>query len=223
MKAGVYTRLPNGAGALIARPTEPPAKGVVILPSMWGTTPAFEGLADRLAVEQRWAVCVPEIITDSAVFEERRSAVAGLADDAIFETLRVAAAATGAGTVALIGFCVGGMYAMKAASLGLFDRIVAFYGMVRVPEYWRSPQQGEPLDYLRHHTDRVLAIFGERDEFIPAVDIDAIEAAGVRTLRYSDAGHAFAHDPGQDHYRAQDAEDAWRHALSFISHETRAG
>jgi dienelactone hydrolase len=220
-----YARLPGGATAFVVKPDRAAAQGVVLLPSMWGITPAVELMAAELAAVRGWAVCVPEIVTedpvaafDSATFARRRQAVASLADEATFNILREAAAVPGAGRVALIGFCVGGMYALKATSLRLFDRVVAFYGMVRVPEYWRNPHQGEPLAYLSGNTDRVLAIFGEQDEFIPLSDIDAIEAAGVPTLRYPDAGHAFAHDPAQAHYRAADAKDAWEHVVAFVSH-----
>ena len=217
-------RLPGGASALVARPSHTPAKGVVSLPSMWGTTAAFENMAEDLTTTQGWAVCIPEIITDdpAADFAARRGAVGSLVDDETFQTLREAAETTAAPNVALIGFCVGGMYAMKATAMGLFDRIVAFYGMVRIPEYWRNPGQGEPLEYLRGHTDRVLAIYGERDDFIPIADIEAVEAVGVRTVRYPDANHAFAADPDHKNYRPDDAADAWRRALEFIA-ETEPG
>lgn len=224
MPVSEHVRLPRGASMFMARPDEEAAQGLVLLPSMWGTTPAFEAMACHLAAEQGWVVCVPEIVTEepSAAFDPvafglRRQAVASLADEAVFETLRDAAAATGAERVALIGFCVGGMYALKATSLGLFDSVVAFYGMVHVPEYWQNPNQGDPLDLVRNNTDRVLAIFGEQDEFISRSEIAALEAAGVPTLRYPDAGHAFAHDPAQAHYRAADAIDAWRRVIAFIS------
>ena len=188
---------------------------------MPGTTAAFEEMAGDLSASHGWVVCIPEIITEDrlAGFAKRRLAVASVADSAVFGTLREAAAATQASDVALLGFCVGGMYAMKAASMGLFDRIVAFYGMVRIPEYWRGPGQGEPLDYLRDNTDRVLAIFGEQDEYVPVTDIDAVERAGVRTARYPAAGHAFAHDPANEHYRPDDSADAWQRALDFIRHD----
>jgi dienelactone hydrolase len=210
-------RLPCGATAFLA-PAPTPRKGVVLLPSMPGTTAVFEEMALSLSEEHAWSVCVPEIITEEpgTGFAERRLKVRDVADEHVFSILSEAAAATGSEPVSLIGFCVGGMYAMKATSLHRFDRIVAFYGMVRIPTYWQSPTQGEPLHYLRGNTEGLLAIFGERDEFIPAGDIDAAEAAGVSTLRYPDAGHAFAHDEASAHFRAEDSADAWRCALEFL-------
>ena len=50
-----------------------------------------------------------------------------------------AADATGADRVGLIGFCMGGMYTLKAARSERFARLVAFYGMIRVPAHWRGP------------------------------------------------------------------------------------
>jgi dienelactone hydrolase len=213
-----YIRLAHGASAFLARANGDPELGLVILPSMPGTTPAFEQIARDLARERRWTVCIPEIVTEApgAGFEERRATVVTLRDEAVFQILEDAASATGCPTVALVGFCIGGMYAMKATSLRLFHRIVAFYGMVRVPPYWQSPGQGEPLEYLRGNTDRILALFGEQDEFVPVADIDTLEAAGVPVVRYPDAGHAFAHDPDHPHHRADDAADAWRRALAFV-------
>ena len=208
-------RLGGGATAYLAKPSRAPQRGIVILPSMWGTTPAFEQIAERLASDEGWAVCIPEIVVDDMDFETRRSTVVTLVDDDIFSILKEAAAATEAPEVALIGFCIGGMYAMKATSLNLFDRVVDFYGMVHIPEYWQSPGQGEPLDYLRGNTDRILGVYGEQDEFIPVAHIDTLEDAGVPVVRYSAAGHAFAHDG--PHYRADDAEDAWRRAIAFIT------
>ena len=61
------------------------------------------------------------------------------------------------------GFCMGGMYCFKAARSDRFAKIASFYGMIRLPEAWKGPAQGEPLDHLAAgHPGRVLAIIGER-------------------------------------------------------------
>ena len=67
----------------------------------------------------------------------------------------------------MLGFCMGGMYALKAAATGRFDRAVAFYGMIRVPEGWRGPTTlAEPLDTAADVCP-TLAIFGGADPFTP--------------------------------------------------------
>ena len=52
--------------------------------------------------------------------------------------------------VSVVGFCMGGMQALKAAASGRFDKAVAFYGMVRVPErLGRSRRSASPSTPLR--------------------------------------------------------------------------
>jgi carboxymethylenebutenolidase len=110
------------------------------------------------------------------------------------------------------------MYTLKAARSERFARLVAFYGMIRVPEGWRSPGQGEPLDLLASgHPERVLAIIGERDEFTPPDDVDALEAVGVTVVRYPDAEHGFAHDVNRPAHRPHDAADAFARAREWLT------
>src|SRR6478735_9226827 len=107
MTGGSYTRLPGGAKAFVAKQGAKPTQGIVILPSMFGTTPAFEAIANRLASEEGFGVVIPEIVIDDMDFETRRAQVVDLVDEDIFTILKEAATATGAEKVALIGFCVG--------------------------------------------------------------------------------------------------------------------
>ena len=72
--------------------------------------------------------------------------------------------------VAVLGFCMGGMYALKAAATGRFDRAVAFYGMIRVPEGWQGAALAEPLA-TAGAVCPTLAVFGDADTFTPAADI----------------------------------------------------
>ena len=97
--------------------------------------------------------------------------------------------------VGLIGFCMGGMYAMLGAATGRFARAVAFYGMIRVPEQWRTDDQVDPVDAVTSpDTCPVLAIIGTADRWTPAEDVDALDQAGVTVVRYDGADHGFAHD-----------------------------
>src|SRR4029077_2462393 len=78
--------------------------------------------------------------------------------------------------VAILGFCMGGMYALKAAATGRFDRAIAFYGMIRVPEGWQGADLREPLETAADVCP-TLAIFGGADAWTPAEDIEALRSA----------------------------------------------
>jgi hypothetical protein len=57
---------------------------------------------------------------------------------------------------------------------------VSFYGMIRVPQEWRGPDQAEPLEQLSGSATPVLAIIGGRDPYTPPDDIEALRAIGER-------------------------------------------
>ena len=214
--------LPSGTTAELARPSGEPNRGVVLHPDIGGLRPLFDDLCARLAAEQGWTVCAPEPFPgrESMELEERMAAVGALDDDVQVGHLLAAADATGADRVAVLGFCMGGMYALKAAGTGRFDGAVAFYGMIRVPERWRGPGQREPLDAVRAATEQgvpVLAIVGTADVWTPAADVDELELAGAEVIRYEGAEHGFVHDPSRPAHRADDAADAWRRVTAFLA------
>jgi carboxymethylenebutenolidase len=221
----VRITLPSGTPAELARPERASGLGVALHPDLGGLRPLFDDLCARLAAEQGWSVCAPEPFPgrEAMTLEERMAAVAGLDDDRQLGALHEAAIATECERVAVIGFCMGGMYTLKAAgNAGAsqpFERAVAFYGMIRVPEQWRGRGHGEPLDALRRpEACPVLAIIGDRDVWTPADDVAALEALpNVTVVRYPEAEHGFAHDPDRPAHRAADANDAWRRAADFLN------
>lgn len=212
--------LPSGTLAEVIRPDVTPTMGLVVAPDIFGLRPLFDDLCRRLAETEAVTVCAPEPFPGQDLpldVELRFAAVPKLRDDDVLRDLAEAADATGAERVGLIGFCMGGMYALKAAALGRFDRIVSFYGMIRLPEAWRSDGQREPLDAIaRPGSSPVLAIIGERDHYTPAADVAALEVAGASVARYPDAEHGFVHDPARPAHRADDAADAWARAWRFL-------
>jgi len=110
------------------------------------------------------------------------------------------------------------MCALKAAGLGCFDRVVAFYGMIRVPEQWKGPGQGEPLDAVaKPGASEVMAIIGGMDHWTPPADVDALQAMGAQVVRYPEADHGFVHDPSRPTHRAEDAADAWKRVEAFLN------
>jgi carboxymethylenebutenolidase len=125
--------------------------------------------------------------------------------------------------VVVLGFCMGGMQALKAAASGRFDKAVAFYGMVRLPERWVGPAIRGPLDTAAHVCP-TLAIFGGLDAWTPLADIEDLRAAWAgradcEIVVYPEADHGFVHAPERPVHRPDDASDAWRRVLAFIAPE----
>lgn len=212
--------LPSGTAAELARCDGDPTMGLVVAPDIFGLRPLFDDLVARLANEWSMIVCAVEPFCGQDLgtdVEPRFAAVPRLDDDVHLRDLLEAADATGCARVGLIGFCMGGMYCFKAARHARFDRIVSFYGMIRLPAAWRGPGHREPLELLAGgHPDRVLAIIGERDPYTPPDDVAALEATGVTVVRYPDAEHGFAHDAARPAHRADDAADAFARARRWL-------
>jgi carboxymethylenebutenolidase len=212
--------LRSGTDAELVRADAADAAGLVIAPDIFGLRPLYDDLVARLSAEWSMSVCAVEPFPGRELgpdVEPRFAAVPGVDDDAHLRDLEEAADVLGTERVGLIGFCLGGMYCHKAARSARFDRIVSFYGMIRVPEGWRSATQREPLEILAAgRSDRVLAIVGGRDHYTPAEDIEALEAAGVTVVRYPDAEHGFAHDASRPAHRSDDAADAFARAEAWL-------
>jgi carboxymethylenebutenolidase len=211
--------LPSGTTAELARPDGEPSMGLVVIPDIMGLRPLFDEHCARLARENGWTVCAFELFAgrENLTRDERMVAAKDNDDARILGDALAAARATGHERVGLIGFCMGGMYALKSVRTRRFARVVPFYGMIRVPENWKSPSQGEPLDALAQgDPSTVLEIIGTADTFTPPEDVAALEATGATVVRYEGAEHAFVHDPERPVHRPADAADAWRRAIEWL-------
>jgi carboxymethylenebutenolidase len=213
--------LPSGTPAELVQPSGEASLGLVIAPDIFGLRPLYDDLCARLSAEHGWAVCAPEPFPGRTLgdVDERFAAVPSLRDERVLGDLVAAGVATNCATVSLIGFCMGGMYALKAAGLSHFRRVVAFYGMIRIPPAWKSAGAAEPLDKLASPlASPTMAIIGEQDPYTPPEDVTALEQqTRVTVVRYPDAEHGFVHDPDRPSHRADDAADAWQKAITFLT------
>jgi carboxymethylenebutenolidase len=230
-----HITLKGSDGALVdavhARPDGLPQSGIVLHPDIMGLRPLFDDLCRRLATHG-FAVCAPEPFArapaDVLTAEEpsARMAYAKELDDELqLGDLEAAAdylvIHDDVSEVAVIGFCMGGMQVLKVAATGRFDRAVAFYGMIRVPDDWVGPKTLQPLDTAADMCP-TLAIFGGLDRYSPEQDIEALRAAWANRpdceiVVYPEADHGFVHAPERPAHRADDAADAWRRALKFLT------
>ncbi len=212
--------LPSGTAAEIVSPPTTPTMGLVIAPDIWSLRPLYDEMVARLVREWGMAVCAVEPFpgrTLAAEIEPRFAAVPTLDDASHLRDLHEAADALGTSRVGLMGFCLGGMYCFKSAISPRFARIASFYGMIRIPEKWRSATQGEPLEYLRRgDAAKVLALIGTADPYTPAADVDELRTVGCSVVAYEAAEHAFAHDATRPSYREADARDAFARAHAWL-------
>lgn len=213
------TILPSGTPAeLVSQPDAP--RGLVVVPDVGGLRPLFAAMVADLATRTGWSVCAVEPWPgrEDMNLEDRLASVATIADDRLLGDLVAAADLTGAPVVSVIGFCMGGMYTLKAAGTGRFDRAAAFYGMIHVPEQWRSDQQGDPLAMATGAgACPVLEIIAGEDPWTPPTDVDELVAAGVSVVRYPGRDHGFVHDASRPTHHAADAADAWDRVLAFVA------
>ena len=217
--------------AIHARPDGMPVLGIVLHPDIMGVRPLFDDLCRRLATHG-FAVCAPEPfarapldVRAAAEPAARMGHVRELDDELQIGDLEAAAdylvVHDDVREVAVMGFCMGGMQALKAASSGRFDRAVAFYGMLRVPAEWVGAGTREPLDGIADACP-TLVIIGGVDGYTPPPDVGALRAAWAgRTdceiVVYPDADHGFVHAPERPAHRPDDAADAWRRVLAFLT------
>src|ERR671917_168218 len=213
--------LPSGTAAEIARPDGTPTRGLVVIPDIGSLRPLFDDHVARLATENGWTVCAFDLWAgrdDLPTLNDRLEAAPSLDDARVLGDAVAAADATEVEPVSIVGFCMGGMYALKAAGTGRFARAASFYGMGRVPEMWHSPTQGEPLDALASPgACPAIEIAGTIDPWLPEDDLAALEAAGVEVVRYEGADHGFVHDSDRPAHRADDAADAWRRVIAHLA------
>ncbi len=217
--------LSSGTPAYVARPAQGTRRALVLFPDIGGLRPLFFDMCDALAAERGWAVAAIELWPgqESLPVEARLERVGSLDDARFMADGLEAAAQLDVAPVAALGFCMGGMLALKAASLPQFDRVVSCYGMVRVPDEWRSPSMADAIDAVQAGGDavarKVLTVTGTDDPYLPPRDVDDLEALGASVVRYDGAGHGFMHDPSRPGHRADDAHDAWERIYGWLDVE----
>ena len=227
---GLEARDGTRVDSIHARPVGQPDAGIVVHPDMMGVRPLFDEQCRRLATHGFAVVCpepfarFPRAVRESPDPTMRMAHMKDMDDERQLDDLAQAAEylaeEDGVERVSIIGFCMGGMYTLKAAATGTFARAVPFYGMIRVPDDWRGPGQRDALDTAARVCP-TLAIFGGKDPWTPADDIDALRVAwrdrdDCEIVVYPDADHGFVHAPERPAHRPEDARDAWQRALAFL-------
>ena len=212
--------------------------GVVMIHDVWGLTDHTRDLAQRLAGEG-FAVLALDLYRrlDSVEIDDPGSWMRALSDPQILGDVQAAAdflaaqPITEGHKIGVVGFCMGGMYALMAgcACSGL-SASVPFYGLLSHQHGILHSDAGldparkprEPLDAARDLRCPTLAFFGDQDQFIPVSDIDLLKqrfaevSQPTEVVVYPGAGHAFMNDTRPDAYRPAEAADAWQKMVEFL-------
>jgi len=205
------------------------APGVVVLHAWWGLTEPFRQVCDRLAAAGLTALA-PDLYRGKTTAAVEEAEVLGAALDREVEQWRsdirgavrflrqhattdaTHPAADGRGALALLGFSLGGAYALDM-SVHLADEIAAvvtFYDAYAEPDYRRAHAA-----YLCH--------FAEDDAFLPAEKVAAFEralqAAGRQATFYTYSGtkHWFFEANRPDAFDAAAAALAWERTTTFLN------
>jgi carboxymethylenebutenolidase len=221
----------------LATPDRGRAPGVVMIHDVWGLAPHTRDLASRLANEGFAVLAIdlyrrnrPELIADPGEW------MRALSDPEVLDDLGAAGRWLGAraetnGRVGVVGFCMGGMYALMAACSALgFAAAVPFYGLLSHAhgilhdagglDPARKPR--EPIAMAGELSCPLLAFFGADDSFVPHSDVRALErglagsGAEHEVVVVPGAGHAFMNDTRPDAYRPEAAATAWRRMVEFL-------
>ena len=211
--------------------------GVVIVHDVWGLTDHTRDLARRLAAEG-FAVLAADLYRreEQVEISDAGAWMRGLSDPQVLADLAaardwLAARAECSGRVGVVGFCMGGSYALLAACQERgFEAAVPFYGMLSHRHGLLHDPEGldperkpwEPLAVAPELRCPLLAFFGAEDEFIPLEDVRALERAleparaGAEVVIVSGAGHAFMNDTRPQAYRPEAAAVSWARMVEFL-------
>ena len=208
-----------------------PWPGVVVLHESLGLTDDIREHTDRLAAAGYLAVA-PDLFSDGgarkclvATFRAQMSGKGKAFDDIEAARTYLGGHEDCTGRVGVIGFCLGGGFALLTAARG-FDAAADNYG--HLPK---------DLDATLQGACPIVASYGGRDKTLrgTAAELEAgLRRAGVEhdVKEYPDAGHSFLnrHNLGPAGpllrvagigYHSPSAEDAWARILGFFDAQLR--
>lgn len=212
--------------------------GVVLIHDVWALSDHYKDLAGRLA-DRGFAVLALDLYrrAPGQVIEDPGAWMRALSDPQVEGDVAEAAQflkaqpESAGRKVGVVGFCMGGMYALLAGcGVKGVDAIVPFYGLLSHEHGLLFNEEGldparkprSPLDAARDLRCPALAFFGADDHFVPLPDVEILrqrmQASGqaAEVVVYEGAGHAFMNETRPDAFRPDAARDAWERMVGFL-------
>jgi carboxymethylenebutenolidase len=211
----------NGGTArgYLATPEGGRGPGVVVIQEWWGLVPHIKDVADRFAAEG-FVALAPDLYHGDVARspDEAGKLMMALNIEQTEKDLRGAVRhllsheATEGGSVGTVGFCMGGVLSLYAASKNeQVGACVVFYGI--------HSKVKPDFENLRAP---VLGLYAEKDQSVPPEAVRALEekmaehGKSIETHTYPGTDHAFFNDTRPEVYDAGAAADAWRRTIAFL-------
>lgn len=206
------------------------APAVIVLPAIAGLNDYMTNVCDRLGAHGYASVLIDyHARTGTPDLGDRAkimAAVASLSDRDILADIAAniafleARPDIDAKRIAVLGFCIGGSYAILAASqLNQFRCAISFYGTIKYAGT-NDLKPVSPFDAARNLTCPFLGHYGEEDALIPLHDVEELKKQlthkRAEIYTYPGAGHAFHEDFRPDVYRPVAAKEAWERSVEYL-------
>ncbi len=198
-----------------------PMPGLLLVHEWWGLNDWVKKQADRYAAEGYVVLAVDlyrgEVAKDA---EHAHELMRGLSDDRALADLRAAFTylhehnATRGQAVGVMGWCMGGGYALR---LAIAEPKVACTVIC----------YGKPVtdvEQLRRIKGPILGIWGARDRGIEVQPFkQALDKAGIMSTHrvYPHVGHAFLNETNKDSFKEDQAVKAWEEIDRFLTKELK--
>lgn len=206
----------GSTSAFVVIPEEPSGRAVLVIHEWWGLVEHVKSIARRLA-EEGFIAIAPDLYygKTAANAEEASKMMHALAIEdglaTISATIDAASNEFGMHHFGIIGFCMGGTFALRAAcELEGISAAAPFYGDI--------PEE----DVLKKLRVPTIFVSGKRDGWITPEKVARLEEVAekyelpLESLKY-DADHAFFNDTRPEVYNKVAAEDAWAKVIAFFN------
>lgn len=235
VKYEVGIEVPGGTmPATLFLPDAGTGPGIELLSDIYGPVPFYQGIAARLANLGYVALLPDYFFRQGALPEQTREAALArhshsdeqlsLRDHAAAAAwLREHAAVEGA-RIGLLGFCLGGTYALDLCADGQDAVVACYYPFpygVDNPAQTKAPR---PIDVVTHINAPVLAHWGDAD-YISLTEIaeftEDMHAAGKPYTEhiYAGADHGFLTGLVEKREDSEAAQESWSRTMDFFARE----
>ena len=202
-----------------------PLPAVIVVHDWWGLNDSVRAAASRIAAQGYMVLAVDLFRGETATITSDASALArklleepGFAEQNLRAAQRFVSDAAGAPAVAMLGWSLGGYWAVEATRFlpDTFSAAVAYYG-----------QPDADPDAVAAISAPVLGLFGSQDRSIPTDAVRAFEEQAralekpVEVVIFPRGKHGFA-NPEDSRYDKRISEQAWRRTAAFLDRYLRA-